>query len=233
MRLQRFAAFIVLFFSLIAGSGAAMSQESEPSFKFSLFEINGLVITSKYNINQAFGERFGLTIPASFSVDVPKPNDVTTFLNPGSGDDGLQLKIDFVTGDENTELSERQLIENQRFVTMILPVGDPEERLKNLARLLANDGFNSAVAGFEESEYIGARGVKVGDYDAVEVVGKYIDPSIGLLYVRLVGIPNPDSENSIFSVANIVADKFDLSSLDDLALTASGKTLDSFKYLND
>ncbi len=82
-----------------------------------------------------------------------------------------------------------------------------EERLHTPAHLLANDGFNRAVAGYEQNKYIGTRGTKIADYDATEVVSRYVDPAIGLLYVRIVGIPNPDGETSIFSVANIVADR--------------------------
>ncbi|HHG91122.1 MAG TPA: hypothetical protein ENJ90_11695 [Devosia sp.] len=221
------ASLVLALFSVTA----SLAQQEGPSFKFSLFEVEGFVISDSYTIDKSFGERFELSVPVPFSVDVPRQDNVTTFLNPGDGTDDMQLKIDFVTGDRDTELSDRRLIENQRFVTMTLPMGPPEERLQVLARLLANDGFNRAVASYEKNEYIGTRGTKIGDYDAIEVVGRYVDPAIGLLFVRIVGIPNPDGETSIFSVANIVADMFELTGPDDLALTGSGKTLASFEYI--
>ena len=210
-----------------------MAQEEAPSFKFSLFEVEGFVISDSYTIGKSFAERFELSVRVPFTIDVPRQDNVTTFFDPGDGTDDMQLKIDFVTGDKDTELSDRLLIENQRFVTLTLPMGPPEERLQALARLLANDGFSMAVAGYKQNEYIGTRGTKIGDYDAIEVVGRYVDPAIGVLYVRIVGIPNPNGEISIFSVANVVADKFDLSDPDDLALTGSGKTLSSFEYIGE
>ncbi len=235
-RAHPFKLLSMLFFSLafvLSSAATGLAQEGSASFKFSLFEVEGFVISDSYTIDKSFAERFELSVPVPFTIDVPRQDNVTTFLNPGDGTDDMQLKIDFVTGDKDTELSDRLLIENQRFVTLTLPMGPAEERLQTLARLLANDGFNRAVAGYEQNEYIGTRGTKIGDYDAIEVVGRYVDPAIGLLYVRIVGIPNPDGETSIFSVSNVVADRFDLTGPDDLSLTGSGKTLASFEYIGE
>jgi hypothetical protein len=211
---------------LSAGNAVSPAQENSASVTFNLFSLEGLVIGNTYSIDADFGEEYGITVPAPFRFLVPKEDDVTPYFETPDGTDGMFLKISFATED-------RQLIENLRFVRMTLPLGDRADRLTVLARLLANDGFNQAVSGYSENEYMGAREVKVGDYDAVEVIGKYIDPQLGLMYVRLVGIPNPDADASVFAVANIVASRFELESVDDLARTRSGTTLRFFEYLTE
>ncbi len=36
------------------------------------------------------------------------------------------------------------------------------------------------------------RAVKIGDYDAVEVIAHCVEPKLGRMYARLVGVLNPD-----------------------------------------
>jgi len=211
----------------------AQQQQKGPSVKFNLFSLEGLVISDNYSIGAKFSQRYGIPVPAPFSFKVPRQNNVTPLFETGTKSEGMLVKINFTTGDAGADNSDRLLIENLQFVVMTLPLGERKQRLTRMAKLLANDGFNTVVAAYAEKEYIGGRETKIGDYDAVEVVGKYIDPDLGLIYARLVGILNPDAMDGVFAVANIVAARFDLQSLDDLALTGGGKTLSSFKYVKE
>jgi len=217
----------------VSGPGPALAQQEGPSVKFNLFSLEGLTISDNYTIGVDFGRRFEIPVPAPFSFKVPRQNDVTPLFEPGSEPKGMLVKINFTTGDADIDNSDRLLIENLQFVTMTLPVAEREERLTILAKLLANEAFNAAVAAYEQKEYIGARETTIGDYDAVEVVGKYIDPDLGLVYIRIVGIPNPGAADGIYAVANVVAARFDLQNMDDLALTGGGKTLSSFEYIKE
>jgi hypothetical protein len=219
-------AITILFALTLFASGSAISpaQENSPSVTFNLFSVEGLVVGDTYSIDAAFGEQHGVSVPAPFRFLVPREDGVTPLFQAPNGSDGMLIKVNFATED-------RQLIENMRFVTMTLPLGDGADRLTVLARLLANDGFNQAVATYPENEYIGAREIKIGDYDAVEVVGKYIEPQLGLMYLRLVGIPNPGGAASIYAVINVVASRVELQSIDDLARTRSGTALRFFEYL--
>ncbi len=221
--MPRFVITIAIFL-LVQLPGIVVAQDNTATFKFNLFSIEGLVIGDTYSIDAEFGERNGISVPVPFKILTPREDGVEVILEPPSEGSGEILKVNFVSED-------RQLIENMRLVNMRLPLGPQEERLTILARLLANSGFSQAVAGYEQSEFIGVRETKIGDYDGVEAIGKYIDPDLGLMYARLVGIPNPDRPESIFAVANIVASRFDFESLDDLARTHTGTMLRFFEYL--
>jgi len=202
------------------------AQENSATVTFNLFSAEGVVVGDTYNVDAAFGEQVNVTVPAPFKYLAPSENGVQiVFQRPVEGTTEL-VKINFVTEDE-------QLIENMRFVKITLPMASPEDRLKILARFLVNEAFQMAVSGYEQSEYIGARETKIGDYDGVEAIGKYIDPNWGLTYVRMVGIVNPDSEDSILAVANVVASRADLASLDDLARTFTGTALRFFEFLEE
>ncbi|MCF6303628.1 MAG: hypothetical protein L3J13_10625, partial [Devosiaceae bacterium] len=146
---------------------------------------------------------------------------------------GEILTISFATGNKETPIEERKLVENIRFVTMSLPLTDPTERLDNLATVIKNHIFVAATDGYEQIQYVGAKSSTVGDLIVLEAVGQYVDPSIGLMLLHIVGYPNPNNANSIFAVSSIVADKFEFSTYDDLSLTGGGRTMASFEYIDE
>jgi len=224
---------IAALLALLLVISPAMASENGFSFKFNLFSTEGFVISDTYTIDEGFAQRNNVEVLAPFTFKIPRQDNVTPLFNTGSGSGGMIIKVNFTTGDKDTHISERQFIENIQFVSMVLPLGEPEERIAVLTRLLSNDAFNGATASYEQKEFIGSRTAKIGDLDVVDVVGRYIDPNLGLVYVRLVGILNPDSPDAIFSVSNIVADRFEFTSLDELEFTGGGKTLSSFEYISE
>ncbi len=226
-RIRLAAAILILGLTILAGlSRPGLAQENSASATFNLFSVEGLVVGETYTVDASFGERINITVPAPFKYLVPSEDGVQLiFQRPAEGTTEL-IKLNFVTEDE-------QLIENMRFVKITLPMAAPEDRLKILTRFLVNDAFKMAVVSYEQNEFIGARETKIGDYNAVEAVGKYIDPTLGLMYVRIVGIINPDSQDSILAVANVVASRAELESLGDLARTFTGTSLRFFEYLEE
>ncbi len=222
---------IATLLALIFFSSPAMANEDGFSFKFDLFSVEGFVVSDNYTIDENFGQRNDVEVLAPFTFKIPRQDNVTPLFTTGSGSGGMIIKINFTTGDKDTDISERQFIENMQFVSMVLPLGDPEERIAVLTQLLRVDVFNSATADYEQKELMGSRNAKIGDLDVVDVVGRYIDPDLGLIYVRIVGFPNPNGPDAIFSVSNILADRFDFTSLDDLEFTGGGKALSSFEYI--
>ena len=74
--------------------------------------------------------------------------------------------------------------------------------------------------------------VLAGCVPAIEVFGRYIDPANGVIYLRIVGIPHPDSPHGLYMVANIARARLPLDNPDQLATrTRSGAALKTFKYL--
>ena len=171
-----------------------------------------------------FAEKYDMDVPAPFSVIIPTSEDFYTAAKFGPRGDAY-MKISFATGD-------RQLIDNLRLVTMSVPLAESVERLKLTAQMLAEQGFAMAVRGYDNPQSKGIRQIRIGKYDAVEVIGTYTDPELGLMYVRLVGIPNPDNPSSVFAVANVVAGRTEIGNAEDLtSKTRSGRALTTFRYL--
>ena len=217
--------------AFILSTGATMAQDAQPSIKITLFEADGVVISDTIRIDQEFANTYGVSVDAPFKIGVPRQENVTPLYEPGNSPDSAMLKINYTTGTRETPIEERQLIENIQFVGMSIPMGDVEQRVATMADLLINQAIPTALKGYEGGEYLGALRRQIGDIEVVDTAGQYIDPNLGRMYLHVVGYLNPNDENSVFAVANVVGARFDLKTLDDLALTATGETIDSFRYL--
>jgi hypothetical protein len=110
---------------------------------------------------------------------------------------------------------------------------DLDARMQNLTNLLIQQAFPQVSRGRKGVEYIGARRTQIGNIDVINAVGQYEDPELGRLYVRITGFAHPNQPQSIYSVVNLVASRYDMTNLDQLFLTGSGKTLSSFEYVDE
>jgi hypothetical protein len=208
-----------------AADVAQAQTDQGPVVDFNLFSAKNLVVGSTIKVDAEFAEKHDMDVPAPFSVIIPTSEDFFTAARFGPRGDAY-MKISFAT-------NEKQLIDNLRFVTMTVPLVEAEERLKLTAKMLAGQGLATAVRGYGNAQRKGIRRIRIGKYDAVEVVGSYTDSELGLMFVRLVGIPNPNSKFSIFAVINVVAGQTKIESADDLSSkTRSGRSLTTFRYLN-
>ncbi len=211
-----------------------MAQDSQPSFKFNLFEVDEFVVSDIYNFGKARAQDLGRPINAPFTFKVPRQDNVTPLFETGSEAGGMIVKINFATGGKDIPIAERQLIENLQFIPMTLPMDDDlDTRMQNLTNLLINDAFPQVTRNRDQVEYIGARRTKIGDMDAIDAVGKYVDADLGTLYVRITGFVNPDGVDAVYSVVNLVASRYKITNLDQLFLTGSGKTIESFEYIQE
>lgn len=221
---------IIMFFSF---SNISLAQDNDPSFKFNLFSVKNLFVSDILNMDEKFSEKNNVPILAPFTIKVPRVDGVTRLLEYGDRPNSKILKINFVTGGNDVSIDQRQLIENVQFIPFTLDMADHEERMTTLSNLIINDAFVSAVKSFGQKEYIGARREKLGSIEIIDAVGKYIDVNLGLIYIRVTGFLNPNSEHGVFAISNIVANKYDITNLDQLFLTNSGKTIESFEYLSE
>ena len=210
----------------------AMDQDTRPSIRITLFEANDVVISDTIRIDQKFAETYGVNVEAPFKIDVPRQENVTPLYEPGDSPDSALLKINYTTGNKDTPIEQRSLIENIQFVGMTIPMGDVEKRVAIMTDLIINQAIPTALQGYEDAEFLGALRRQIDGVEVIDTVGQYTDPNLGQMYLHVVGYLKPDNENSVFAVANVVGARFDLKSLDDLALTATGETIDSFRYLD-
>lgn len=190
------------------------------------FSVKGLTISKTYKIDADFGKKHGRDVPAPYRFDVPVSDSFTPWFNTPQKGDSTQLKISFAT-------KEKQLIENIRFIPFTVDLKEKNERVKATANLLANEGFQMATKGFSDVKRLGVVQADIAGYDAVVVVGQYTDPSLGPMFVRLVGILNPDAEDCVMMVANFNPKLSAANAPDKLHLDGiTYKVIESFRYLD-
>ncbi len=220
------ATVLCLVLAALMPAVATQADEAKPSFSFNLLSVEGLVIGKTITIDKAFGAEHNLPVAAPFSFVVPlsPSKEYEVFVDPAPKPGEAWIKINFATAD-------RQLIENIQFVSMRVPMGELQARLQAVAGVLVKGGLTAVIKDKANAGRDTVRATKIGDYDAVEVVGHYDDPELGAMVVRLVGIPNPDGADGVAAIANIVVSRMPVKTVDDLARTRGGALLANFKYL--
>ncbi|MBN9671300.1 hypothetical protein [Roseibium aggregatum] len=194
--------------------------------KFNLLSVEGLVVGKTVRVDEAFASRHGLAVPAPFSFLVPTEDDVVVLMDQAPGRGSAFVKLNFITKD-------RKLIENIQFVPMTLKLATTQERLNAVGRLLAGTAFQRAVANHAKPTRDLVRAVRIGDYNGVEVIGSYEDAVEGKMYLRIVGILNPNSRDGIVAIANVVASRLDLPAPNDFPRTRGGVLLKNFRFLDE
>lgn len=207
--------------TLILGTTFASAQ----TVTFTLLDIQGLVIGSKVTIDAAYGEKHGVTVASPFSILVPTDDRIDLYVEYASEGKATYYKVSFVTKDE-------QLIENVQFVPMTIGMGDPEARRASLVRLLTEQVYPTAIAPYPQNKYLGWRDYKVAGMDGIEVLGEYVDPQWGHMYLRVVGYLNPKSDKSVFAVSNISAKLTPIADADEFPSTRSGVTIGQLEFLD-
>lgn len=212
--------------SVVTAQDDAAPADSETSVEFNLLSIEGLVVGSTITIDAAFGAENQIDVPAPFSFLVPTADDVRELLDPAPQPGQALVKVNFATMD-------RELIENLQFVPYTLALeGDLEARMNTLAGMVAEDAFQMAVGTYEDHTRDLVRAVDINGLPAVEVIGRYQDPNLGLMYLRIVGILNPDSEHSVVAISNVVAARQAIPTPNDFPQTRSGTALKNFQFLS-
>ena len=222
-RIARLAACLMLAVLLPALSASA--DDKKPSFQFNLFSVEGLVVGKTITIDKAYGEEHHRAVPAPFSFVVPlsPSKEYEVFFEPEPAGDSW-IRLSFATAD-------RQLIENIQFVPLTVDMGDLKDREQAVAQALINGGLPTVYEGRTNTGRDSVRAIKIGDYDAVEVIAHYDEPKLGRMYARLVGIINPKGTDGVAAIANIVLSRVPVKTVDDFAKTRGGALLTYFKYL--
>ncbi|NOZ10519.1 MAG: hypothetical protein GXP09_05730 [Gammaproteobacteria bacterium] len=189
--------FSLLLVGLMVGT-VVSAATGVGSVSFTPFSVKGLTVSKTINIDSAFAKKYRKSVAAPFRIQVPVSKKFLNYYDPkvGGPSDTTLLKISFVT-------KEKQIIENIRLVPVQIGMGDPVLRIKTAAHLLSNQAFADASKGYLNAKLLGIAQTKINGADGVVGVGQFEDPTIGLLYVRLVVILNPKDRHSILAFATI------------------------------
>ncbi|MCF6326482.1 MAG: hypothetical protein L3J21_04215 [Devosiaceae bacterium] len=210
----------------------AFSQNAAPDgLLFDLFPAQGQMIGTDVNIDTGYALKFDITVLEPFSVKVVQKDKIEFFLHTADRPDVDLFKITFF-GREAENPDNIYLIENITFFPFTLELAPPQDRIENLATLLVQTVFPSMVASFPQNEFLGWRATKIGKNDAVEAIGRYMDPQTGLMALRIVGVIKPDSSDGIYAVSNVVSRLYPFSGPGDIGLTLTGVAMRNFTYLN-
>lgn len=230
-----------LFMRVLAASiflaGAATAQQNESSLRFNLFEFEGAYIQTIFNFDDDYSEKTGVSVATPFSLSVPKNGDITRIAD-GRPDGGAFVKFTFaIEGAAPEDGSDAGLVflENIQVITATFPMlSDAEDpraaRITMAAKLLREQAYPQAVAGFPDAKILAIEEFGFSDYDGVQLIAQYMDPSIGPMMLRLTAHLNPDQAASYFTIANINLTLAPVSGGETLMKTLTARVANSLVY---
>lgn len=211
----------ILISTLAAISTPAVAQEDGATVEFNALTATGLVVGKRVVVDAAFGVEHNINVPAAFNFIAPTGDDHLLFGLPAPGGTGL-YKVFFATLTEEST-------SNIQFIPFTVGMGPIEERLNSLPALLKN-AFISSVEDTEQAAINVTRAIEVGPYPAVEMLGNYRSEEFGIVVLRIVAIPAPDSENGMIAIINGITKNFPMESVEDVLNTNASRALGTFKF---
>lgn len=203
---------------------AAAAAPLPANFRYDIAKIARLIGGQRYDVAAEFAERNGREIPVYFTLTLLAAGDFQTLVNEKP--QGGLVKISFVTREDPP-----RLIENLHLIEATVAAAPEGERLQALGTFLVNEAFVKATEPFENAQQVALRRVQVGSFPAAELSGSYLDPTHGAMNIRLLAIPDPDSERAVIAISNGVGRLLPLSTPDDLQKTFAGMALMTFRFL--
>jgi hypothetical protein len=173
------------------------------SVEFNLFELEGATANRIFIFDEAYSAQYDIPVPVPFSLEVPVQDEVELIAD-GRPDGGGFVLFTFATGEP------RQFLENIQVVTATIPipaegeVENPQDlRLQLAVNLLQERVFPVAVRGFDVPEILATEVYEFNDHMGVHLIGRYVDPAIGPMLLRLTAHLNPNAPQTYLTVANI------------------------------
>ncbi len=176
-------------------SDLKFKDEKVGDYENAFFKIEGFTMGNSYTIDEEFTTKYENKPPAvPFRITVPKSKQVLVI--PGGKKSGLPelLKVVLATEDQ-------QAVEILRFANLRTPQYEKvEDRLKVCAVILQEQALPMVGKGYTEHFVSEIYATKIRDLDAVVFNAQMKDPkSSRLYYLKVVGIPDPDSEAGLLA----------------------------------
>jgi len=218
-RITRFS--VAWIASVLAISLPATAQESGANVSVGNVQVDGLTIGETYVFDNRFAQKYEVAVPAPFRISIPSGPDHEIFVAPAPGGTGI-VKAFFLNADE-------QVRSNIQFLPMTIDKAEPAQRLE-WARPLLQQVFNNEVPEGVQNAVDGVRVIEGGTYPAIELVGRYDGGDAGVVILRIVAIPKPDSEDGIIAVILGSAQVLGIKDVVGIYTTLASQTLDSFHF---
>lgn len=179
---------------------------------------------TSFYVDRKFSERTGKPVDTPFLVVVPASKDGSYVSrinqNPARG----WVTFSFVGPD-------RAMLDAVSLSSGSSPViSDTSVRLERLAAKMRATVYPEIQAIDAGAKAPLIRPVTVAGLQGVELYGNYQHPRHGPLRWRLVGLPHPKRSAVVIALAQISVERVALESVDDMALTPSGRVIESLRF---
>jgi len=200
---------------------SAGAQDSGATIKITPFSVEGFVKGTRYDIGAEFSAEHNIPVPAPFTFIAPRAKTHLVGTEPAPGGTGI-FKVHFVT-------LEKAPKSNIQFVPYTVDMGEAANRLESSKRIL-QQAFVASVVDPERAEINVTRQIEIGPYAAVESIGRYDGGADGLVVLRIVAIPNPDSTDSMLVIINALSKNLPMETVEDILKTDASRALGTFRF---
>ena len=195
-------------------------------FSFTALSVKGLVIRDRIVVDEAFGKKHKVKVAAPFEFAAPRMKGLLRF-----------AKFPAVLGDSYIKLvygtSEKEFLESIQFNHFALDLAPLDTRQKQVAGFLKAKVWPGITGKQGDKKIDIIRGVKVGERDAVELIGRYVDiqdKSNGVVLTRVVALLQKEKREGLLAIINIATARVAAQSDEQLRETLSEDILNSIKF---
>jgi hypothetical protein len=206
---------------LLSLGNTATAQTVTPKVEITGLKVEGLVIGTRYEFGAEFAAEHNIPVPVPFEFIAPTSKNHLVGTQPAPGGTGI-FKAHFVTLD-------KQVKSNIQFVPMKVGMASIEVRLNTLKGML-KDAFVASVPDPNRAEINVIRATEIGPYPAIEMIGKYDGGADGVVVLRIVAIPNPDSEHGMLAIINGLPKNTGMKSVGDIVHWDASRALGTFRF---
>jgi hypothetical protein len=210
--------------SLIVAIAAVLANPimaQETKVEITPLKVEGFVKGNRHVIDAEFAAKNNIAVPAPFEFIAPTSKSHLNYIEPAPGGTGI-FRVYFVT-------PEKQVKSHIQFVPMSVAMGPIEDRLSGLQDLLRN-AFIASVPDPAKAEIAVTRRVEIGPYPAIESIGRYDGGDDGVVVLRIVAIPNPESVDGMVAVINGLPKNVKMESVGDIITLDASRALTTFRF---
>lgn len=213
-----------LLFGVMAGSAPAI--EASAKFSFKPLAVEGLVLRDRVVVGPEFAEKHKIEVAAPFTFKVPRVEGLLRVAKFPAELGQAYIKIIYGSADE-------QFMESIQFNPFALDTGPIEQRRQRLAGFLENTVWTQITDGQGQRKIDALRSRKVGAFETVELIGRYVDikdSGNGTVLTRIVALMQEDSRDGLIATINIATRMVQATNDTELDATVSADILTSVVF---
>ena len=216
---------VALICCLFAGSASATEASASAKFSFKPLVVEGLVLRDRVAIGPDFAEKHRIEVAAPFTFTVPRVDGLLRVAKFPADLGQAYIKIVYGSADET-------FMESIQFNPFALDPGPIEQRRQKLAGFLENTVWAEITKVQGERKIDALRARKIGAFEAVELIGRYVDTqdSNGTVLARVVALMQQDSRNGLIATINIATKMVSVTNDAELDETLSADILGSVAF---